>query len=205
MAFQVPSKPGERSKIYLIFVVGCGGTRDLLVDPKNASSGYDFSPLITALQKIVSLGYLPHIVTGNIPISMSSSPVVGGFGSNISPPANYSVYYSYIYSLASEIAVAFGGANNIQQWRWGVFTEFNNQDWFVNDPSAFFSIYETTVKALQDALGRENLIVGTHACTQCVFLSMNTSTPAWDPILLLQSVAKVISLYLQLSYLNIFT
>jgi hypothetical protein len=161
------------------------------VDPKNVSCGYDFSSLIAALKQIVSFGYIPHIVTGNIPISMSDPPLIGGFGVNVSPPSNYSIYYSYINSLASAVANAFDGAQNIKNWRWGVFTEFNNQDWFVNDPDAFFTIYETTVKALQDALGRETLFVGTHACTQCVFLSMNTSQPAWDPILLLQSVAKV--------------
>ncbi len=90
---------------------------------------------------------------------MSSAAVVGTYGVNTMPPSNYTMYYAYIRALATEVAATFGGAERIQQWRWGVFTEFNNPEWFVNEPNAFLSIYDTTVRALQDALGKENLFV----------------------------------------------
>ena len=72
--------------------------------------------LLSPLKNIVSAGFLPHIVTGNVPISLSSSPKLGGFGFNVAPPRNLSEYRSYIAGVASALVREFG-QSEVARWR----------------------------------------------------------------------------------------
>ena len=50
---------------------GCHETRDLLNDPAaGLSSGVNVTRLLRPLRAIVSAGFTPHIVTGNVPVAM---------------------------------------------------------------------------------------------------------------------------------------
>lgn len=158
---------------------GCSLDLDLFVDPADPSQGYNFTSLLLALQNIVGAGFTPHIVTGNVPIAFSTSPALGAFGVNTSPPANFTQYADYIAALASAIRASFG-IEAVRSWRWGVLTEYNNPDWYKNTAEAYFDLYDWTVCALERALGAENLTVGAHACTQC--------TNGWDPLELVAHV-----------------
>lgn len=159
---------------------GCSDDRDLFVNPADPSLGYNFTPLLDSLDAIVQSGLLPYVVTGNVPIAFSATPVIGAFGVNTQPPSNFTEYGAYIGALAAAAVTRFGAAE-VRGWTWGVLTEFNNPDWFVNDTQAYFDLYDWTVCSLQGVLG-ERIQVGGHACTQCVW---DDGGRGWDPLALL--------------------
>ena len=84
------------------------------------------SSLLAPLRNLRAVGLLPHIVTGNVPISMSSPAVIGGFGVNAALPSNLTVYRHYMRDIAAALVTEFG-AEDVAKWRWGCFTEYNNQ------------------------------------------------------------------------------
>ena len=132
---------------------GCRETRDLLNDPSaGLRSGVNVTRLLRPLRAIVSAGYTPHIVTGNVPIAMSVAPALGVFGFNNQPPASNADYRRYIAGVASGLVAEFG-REAVARWRWGVFTEYNNADWLNASSARFFELYDHTVCGLADALG----------------------------------------------------
>jgi hypothetical protein len=162
---------------------GCSSARDLLNDPANASSGVNATMLFRPFRNALSAGLKPHIVTGNVPISLSSPPRLGGFGVNAALPRNLSEYSAYIEGVAVALRDEFGLAE-VATWRWGVFTEYNNQDWLVASASEYSALYDYTVCGLERALG--NVDVGVHACIQC---TVNDPKRHWDALAFLQHAA----------------
>lgn len=158
--------------------------RDLFVDNAvGPSSGYNASALISALASIVTAGFLPHIVTGNVPIALSAAPHIGGFGFNSAPPSNYTEYREYVAGVVSQVVHAFS-RDEVSTWRWGVYTEFNNQDWLNGTAQQYMDLYDYTVCGLQDAMGGPQFVnVGAHACSGC-------GGGAWDPTVFLEHVAS---------------
>jgi hypothetical protein len=73
-----------------------------------------------------------------------------------------------------------------QTWRWGVYTEFNNADWYNAGNTSFLDLYDYTVCGLQKALG-DGFSVGAHGCTQCF---MDDPRDNWDPLELLTHVKR---------------
>ncbi len=190
-------------RIQLMTATGGSSDRDLFVDPNNPSAGYDFSHLVHAAQNILNQGLKPYIVTGNVPLSMSTSPSIGGFGVNVRPPSDYGAYYTYIKACADALVSRFGLAQ-VSTWSWGVLTEYNNFDWFYDGNSAatteqaYFKLYDYTVAALQASLGASNLTIGAHACTQC---------GSWNPLDFVDHVASGTNYYTgrtgtQINFLN---
>ena len=158
---------------------GCSSTRDLFNDPADPASGVNASRLFAPLWNLVSAGLTPHIVTGNVPIALSSPPFIGGFGFNSAPPASMAAYRAYIAAVASQLVAEFSLAR-VSLWRWGVFTEYNNVDWLRSNATVFNDIYDHTACGLVDALGSPALVdLGAHACTQC-------GGASWDPLLFLE-------------------
>lgn len=176
---------------YMQFMTATGGeaSRDLFKDPNNNEvlDDYDFSPLVTACRNVLAQGTLkPFIKTGNIPLKYSSkTPVLGTFGVNIFEPKDYDVYHAYIAALAQTLVDEFG-LNEVQTWKWGVFTEYENSDWFnVGTPdasaAAYCKIYDYTVDALQSVLGEE-IFIGAH--------SMTCAEGLWDEKLFIRHCAS---------------
>ncbi len=175
---------------YMQFMTATGGeaSRDLFVDPMNNDvlDDYDFAPLVTACRNVLAQGTIkPFIKTGNIPLKYSSkTPVLGTFGVNIFEPKDYDVYHAYISALAQTLADNFG-ADEVRSWKWGVFTEYENSDWFnVGTPDAssesYCKIYDYTVDALMSVLG-EDIFIGAH--------SMTCSEGLWDEKLFIRHCA----------------
>jgi hypothetical protein len=161
----------------------CGNDRDLFVDPAaGLKSGVNASRLFAPLRNILAAGWTPHIVTGNVPIALSAKPLIGAFGVNSQPPADLGDYRTYIAAIAAQLRDEFT-LPVVAQWRWGVFTEYNNQDWLVGDGASYADIYDYTVCGLADALGEANVNIGVHACVQC------QGSPNWDPLQFLQHAA----------------
>jgi len=159
---------------------GCTSNRDCFMNPADPASGYDYQPLIDALDEVRESGFTPYVVTGMIPIALSAAPALGAFGFNTAPASNWSAYGDYITNFALQSAARFG-PDVVAGWRWGVLTEFNNPDWYVNDTNQYFDLYDWTVCALQGVLG-PNITVGAHACTQCTVAGGGSG---WDPLALL--------------------
>jgi hypothetical protein len=164
----------------------CTSTRDLFIDNSDASSGVNATRLVSAVRNILDAGLKPHIVTGNVPIALSTEPSIRSFGVNAAPPANLSAYRGYIAGIAGALRDAFG-LSAMASWRWGVFTEYNNQDWLAGSAIDFANLFDFTVCGLEDVLGAANVNIGAHACLQC------GGSGTWDPLLFLEHAASGVS------------
>jgi len=158
---------------YVQFMTATGGNadRDLFIDPSDTSvlDDYDFSQLIEACHNVVDQGLIPWIKTGNVPLKYTKDcGKIGNFGVNLYEPLDYDVYYRYIEAIAKALVEEFG-LSEIQSWRWGVFTEYENRDWFTstdqeNAMVAYCKIYDYTTEALMSVLGRE-IYLSAHSMT----------------------------------------
>ncbi len=174
-----------------------GGTedRDLFVDPLDTSTmtDYDFEPLIKNCAGILKLGAKPHLKLGGVPLKFTKGYEMGGFGMNPYPPDDYNIYYNYIKAITEALVEEFGIAE-VQLWRFGVMTEYENKEWFkakldTEDEAelsqasaeAYCKLYDYTVKALTDVLG-EDICVGAH--------SMTVTEGLWDETLFIRHVAQ---------------
>ena len=173
------------------FMTATGGNaeRDLFISPDNRSvlSDYKFDVIIEALHNVTKQGLIPMIKTGAVPLKYSVDAEIRVFGVNVKPPYDYDIYYNYINALANKIVTEFG-INEVKDWVWGVLTEYENKDWysFNDNPEltkvAFFKLYDYTVAALEDVIGKENLIVGAHG--------MVCNEGLWDELEFIDHVAK---------------
>jgi len=165
-------------RLQIMTATGGNASRDLFLDPNDRTTltDYNFEPLLAACRHIVAVGMKPEIKTGAVPLKFCVAPNIGTFGVNTLPPEDFSQYRSYIKAIAQALVDEFG-IGEVKTWSFGVLTEFENGDWFgipgpdgKFDPektkTAYFKLYDYTVDALQEALGRENLTVGAHAM-QC--------------------------------------
>lgn len=176
---------------YVQLMTAAGGSvqRDLFKDPadRSVTDDYDFSPLIRACRNIVRQGLVPHLKLGNVPLKYSKNPEISkDFGVNICPPYDYSLWHAYIKAMMQALVGEFG-KKNVQAWRFGVITEYENKSWFSvdDDPEktrdAYFTLYDYTIDALEQVLGK-NVCVGAH--------SMTVSKGLWDERQLIAHCAR---------------
>ena len=167
-----------------------GGTyaRDLFRDPTDRTvlDDYDFTRLLRNCEGILRLGAKPLLKLGGVPMKYSAQPLLGGFEMNVRPPEDYDVYYRYIRALTEALVERFG-AEEVRTWRFGVMTEYENDDWFYAgdkdadaSAEAFCKLYDYTVQALLDVLG-DDVFVGAHA--------MAVTEGLWDEEIFIRHVA----------------
>ena len=170
--------------IQLMECTGGNPGRDLFADPANFDvlDDYDFSALIASCRGILKTGAKPLLKLGNVPEKLSQNilkeyAVDGIFDVNVYPPDDYGQYYDYIKAVIEGLVEAFGLAE-VQSWRFGVLTEFENADWFHapgRDPAeslaAYCKLFDYSAQALIDVLGPD-VCVGAHA--------MAVSEGLWD-------------------------
>ena len=159
--------------IQLMQCSGGNTTRDLFEDPLNFDvlDDYKFDKLIDNCKGILSLGAKPHLKLGSVPLKYSTDAVKGAdFDTNIYPPDDYDIYYNYMAALAQALVDEFG-ADEVLTWRFGVMTEYENEQWFkapsgsMGDTAvAYCKLYDYTVDALQTVIG-EDVFVGAHSMT----------------------------------------
>ncbi len=174
-----------------------GGTpdRDLFLDPYDTSTltDYDFSSLIENCRGIVAVGAKPHLKLGGVPIKFTSDYKYGGFDMNVYPPDDFDAYYTYIRAIVEALVAEFG-LEEVQSWRFGCMTEYENGDWFqaktdTDDAEekarlsaeAYCKLYDYTAKAVTDVLGKDACI-GAH--------SMTVSEGLWDEDIFIRHVAQ---------------
>ncbi|MBQ8783612.1 MAG: hypothetical protein IJZ57_07565 [Clostridia bacterium] len=159
--------------VQLMQCTGGNATRDLFEDPMNFDvlDDYKFDRLIDNCKGILTLGAKPHLKLGSVPLKYSSNAVKGAdFDTNIYPPDDYNVYYDYIAAIAQALVDEFG-AEEVLTWRFGVMTEYENEQWFKapggmsgETAVAYCKLYDYTVAALQEVIG-EDVFVGAHSMT----------------------------------------
>lgn len=176
---------------YVQFMQCTGGNaeRDLFVDPydKTVLDDYDFTVLIENCKGVVNLGAKPFLKLGSVPLKYSAkSSSDEFFGTNIYPPDDYDVYYNYIAAIAQALVDEFG-KDEVLTWRFGVMTEYENDDWFMansGDPEEsaveYCKLYDYTVAALEDVIGE--VFVGAH--------SMTVTEGLWDEALFIKHCAN---------------
>jgi hypothetical protein len=166
---------------YMQLMTAAGGNaqRDLFKNPldRTVMDDYDFSALIRACRNILRQGLIPHLKLGNVPLKFTADPQISkSFGVNKCPPNDYRLWHAYIKALITALADEFG-LKTVREWRFGVVTEYENKDWFSvdDDPektrNAYFALYDYTVDALEQVLGK-NVCVGAH--------SMSVIEGLWD-------------------------
>lgn len=159
--------------VQLMQCSGGNTTRDLFEDPLNFDvlDDYKFDKLIDNCKGILKLGAKPHLKLGSVPLKYSTNAVKGAdFDTNVYPPDDYDVYYNYMSALAQALVDEFG-ADEVLTWRFGVMTEYENQQWFMSPDGspgktavAYCKLYDYTVAALQDVIGKD-VFVGAHSMT----------------------------------------
>ena len=158
--------------IELMSATGGNVENDPFVEPLNREvlDDYDFSRIVSSCRGILNLGAKPFLKLGNIPLKLSAEPLIGDFGYNVRPPQDYDEWYRFLRAYLGALTDAFG-VDEVSSWRFGVFTEYENPEWFYagdKDPeqslAEFCKIYDYSVKALTDALG-DDVFVGAHSMT----------------------------------------
>lgn len=158
--------------IELMRATGGNADDDPFVDPldRTVLDDYDFSRIVASCQGVLNLGAKPFLKLGNVPLKLSKDPIIGGMDSNVRPPEDYDEWYRFLRAYIGALTDKFG-VDEVRTWRFGVFTEYENPDWFYagdKDPEASFTeyckIYDYSVKALTDALG-DDVYVGAHSMT----------------------------------------
>ncbi len=171
-----------------------GGTpdRDLFIDPYDTSTltDYKFEPLIENCRGILNLGAKPHLKLGGVPIKFTSGFEMGDFDMNVYPPDDFNAYYGYIKAIAEALVKEFG-LEEVKTWRFGVMTEYENEQWFMaksrlpeDSAIAYCKLYDYTVQALLDVIG-EDVFVGAH--------SMTVTEGLWDEEIFIRHVAEGIN------------
>ena len=195
---------------YIELMTATGGSSDRdLIDENGNLVESKLNALAEACSGILSLGAKPLIKLGNIPfyftMKQNPSKQVGTvFGFNVFPPDDdmYDEYEQYIEDVLQYLINRFG-LDEVRKWRFGVMTEYENADWFyVLDSSgnqnaeltmnAYFKIYDNSVEALENTLGKENVYVGAH--------SMTVTEGLWDERRFIDHVAET---GVQLDYLSV--
>lgn len=185
-SFNADTRPDGENNVmsfvkYIELMSATGGNAELdpFVDPydRTTKTDYDFSRIIGSCRGILNLGAKPLIKLGNVPMKLSADPLVEAFGVNVRPPEDYNEWYRFICDYIGALVDEFG-LSEVQSWRFGLLTEFENAEWFYagdKDPElskeAYCKLYDYTVKALIDTLG-EDVYVGAHA--------MATTEGLWD-------------------------
>lgn len=167
------------------FMTATGGNegRDLFRDPldRTVMNDYDFTPMLTACENALRLGVKPFLKTGSIPLKFTKDPQIGKFEVNMHAPECMDDYYNYIYALCEALKEKFG-IEEVRTWSWGVFTEFENLEWFKadEDPETagkiFCDIYDYTIAAITDSLG-DDVTVGAHAMVMREILKITVFEP----------------------------
>ena len=111
---------------------------------------------------------------------------MASFDVNVYAPEDYKAYYNYIKAVVQALADTFG-KEEVKSWHWGVFTEYENKDWFIgtdgtpeNAANEFCKVYDWTVQAVIDVLG-EDVYIGAH--------SMTVTEGLWDEEIFIRHVA----------------
>ena len=179
--------------VQLMQCTGGSAERDLFKDPldRTVLDDYDFTKLIENCRGILSLGAKPMLKLGSVPMKYSTGATNDtNFSTNIYPPDDYNVYYNYIHAITEALVAEFG-REEVLSWRFGVMTEYENDDWFMTpdgDPEAsaveYCKLYDYTVAALVDVLGDE-IFVGAH--------SMTVTEGLWDEKIFINHVANGIN------------
>jgi hypothetical protein len=142
---------------------GCTFDRDLLSDPRNASSAVDATPLLAQMAVLLHARLHVRVVTGGVPIALSANaPVIGGFGFNTALPASMPAYMAYITEIARQIVARFGLEMVRRSVSFGCFTEANNRQWLNATAAEYASLYDATVCGLRTAIPAKDLVVGAH-------------------------------------------
>ncbi len=178
--------------IELMTATGGDDERDL-IDENGNMKEQGLQILADACQGVLNLGAKPLIKFGNVPFyfTMKANPSKThdvGFMFNRFPPDEdkYTQYLHYIENITQYLIARFG-IDEVRSWRFGVLTEYENDDWFFTGNASdtmtgYFKLYDYTAQALINKLGRENVYIGAH--------SMTVTEGAWDERSFIDHVAS---------------
>lgn len=156
--------------IQFLCATGGNAQRDLFQNSHDRSTltDYKFDDLLLACENLLNQGVKPMIKLGNVPLKFCVKPNMDtDMGVNISPPDDYDAYYAYLRAAVAALAKKFG-TEELHTWKWGVYNEFDNMDWFLagspeETTQAFIRLYDLSVAAVEDVLGVGQADIGLHA------------------------------------------
>jgi len=145
----------------LMTLTGGAGRGEFVQADENGLLVYDFAPAVEAIQNTIKQGLKPIIVIGNVPNALSGKQV-GKYDSyewgNRLAPDDFDEYYDYILAFAKCLKANFP-VGEIKKWSFRVGTEPDNEHWWTSGEETYMKLYDYTVSALQEGIGKENLTV----------------------------------------------
>lgn len=179
--------------VHWVQLMQCSGgslERDLFTNPRDRKilTDYNFESLIRNCDGIIALGAKPYLKLGGVPLKLVSNPKISkAFNMNVYPPDSYTQYYEYLKALLNDLVNHFG-KKEVQSWRFGCMTEYENIDWFQARSGKaedclkeYCKLYDYTAQALIDVLGN-NVFISAHSATE--------DEGIWDEREFIKHVAK---------------
>ncbi|TWU38328.1 Beta-xylosidase [Novipirellula artificiosorum] len=159
--FKDKQKHGELRKLYPVAkYINCVrflGGKDLTKDDyfrgidEDGMAICDFSEAIELLNGIRECGFTPWIVLDNVPAAMSAESTQNKYG-NTEPPANPTVWTSYVRQLIQTLVDRFG-RDEVSGWRFRVGTEPDlSPGHWSGTKEEYLRHYDHTVAAVLDVL-----------------------------------------------------
>ncbi len=119
-------------------------TDELLYSFHNADQIYDFVRSL-GMRPIVELSFMPRALS-------SGDTTVFHYNANVTPPADYTQWASFISKLASHWIERYGAAE-VSRWPIEVWNEPNMDSFWTGSQADYFRLFEMTHKALKHVHG----------------------------------------------------
>ncbi len=167
-------------QIQLFQFTGGSDIKDFFTIKTDKNSAVDYSRAWAVIDTILTQGAIPMIKLGSVPKAFVAKPEYGAFNTQIRPPdaANWTAYYEYLYNFIFACHSRYPTAKN---WKWCIFSEGNNWDWFKSEDAnmtttknEFCKLYDYSVAAVKAVFGASYSNVGVH------FVPREITNQCWD-------------------------
>lgn len=99
---------------------------------------------------VLKAGMKPFVELSFMPTPLASQSIYSmGYHANITPPADYDLWYAYIQKFITYCIDRYG-QDEVRQWYFEVWNEPDLDTFFTGTMEEYFHLYEVTVKAIKD-------------------------------------------------------
>ncbi|HLF32799.1 MAG TPA: hypothetical protein VI583_01100 [Cyclobacteriaceae bacterium] len=140
---------------------------------ENGRPYYDFTLFDHLIDGVVSKGFIPIMLLGSMPDSLSSAPLATAEGrDNIQkyPPRDYIEWYNLVNQIVKHCIERYS-KENVTAWKWELWNEPDLKEYWMGTEEEYFKLYDYTASAIKDAL--PETMIGGNTVTQ----SLRRGTP----------------------------
>jgi len=138
-----------------ILMTATGGRRDndsMLTFDAAGRPLYNFAPLDSLIDSVISNGLRVRLVIGNVPSALAMQPAEERFTyANPGPPRDWDAYAVYISNLFAHLVARYG-LDAVSSWSYRMMTEPDNQAWWSGTFEQYQQIYDVTLAAARTSV-----------------------------------------------------